>query len=395
MGTITGKEGSQFFPANENDVYVGIETLASQKITSLQSANKLVDACYDYVVENGKVIEEGVIKMAESQAFDKNTVSFAAKDPSLYFKYFNNFEPRQFQTTIRRDDIRAILANKGEGLEGVVAKIIDTLTQGEGNEDFVKTRDLLYSANFKNYKSIYGGVPSNMKGVVHALREMYNHVKANNDDLTSEQYVSACPEEDIRIAISEKLMNLIDVKELASIFNLEKEQIFGKMVIVDTSDLSNNVFDYFAYVYDKKSLGRATRVYDFTQDVIGKTRYTNEYLTVERAYFHNGLFKGCYLDCTEAAVADKATIIKTPTAYTITKTLTNATTTSTVSSVDQNEKYEAVFAAASGYTLEGATVSITMGGSDIKASAWDEESGIVSIDHVKGNVVITISAVQE
>lgn len=393
--------GSASFPANSNDVYGLIETLAVQNIRGLKSYNRIVDGFYEYDIGTGKVIEEAVIEMAIAQAFDKTGPNFNPTDPAVKARYFNNFEPVQFKTTIRRDDIRTIITNKGTGVEEVVAEILDTLSQGEGNYDFLQCRDVLYNAGFKNYRSILGGVPATMKGVVYALRDMYNHLKANNSDLTDYNYVSATPEDDIYIALSPKVMNLIDVKEWAEVFNLQKEELFGKLVVVDVDDLSDHTYDYFVFVYDRKALGRATRIFDYTQDIIGSARYTNHYLTVERAYFHNGLFKGAYLDCTEACTSEKATIITAPTTYSVTKTLTHATTTSTVASVARNEAYSAVFAVASGYTLDddSAVATVTMGGTDISSTAIvvseDGTSATVNVPHVTGNLVVTVTAVAE
>lgn len=397
--TKTGINGSATFPVNSNDIYGLIETIASQNIKGLKSVNRIVDGFYEYDVENGVVIEEAVIEMASAQAFDKTGPNFSPTDPSVKARYFNNFEPKQFKTTVRRDDIRKIIANKGVGVEDVVSVILDTLSQGEGNYDFLQCRNALYNAGFKNYREILGGVPKNMKGVIYALRDMYNHLKCNNSDLTDYEYISATPEADIMIAVSPKLMNLINVVELANIFNLSKEEIFGKMVIVDVDDLTGNTYDYYAFVYDRKALGRATRLFDYSQDIIGSARYTNHYLTVERAYFHNGLFKGAYLDCSEACATEKATIVDTPTSYSVTKTLTHATTTSTVASVYRNEAYQATFTAGTGYTLDddSAVATVTMGGTSIEAItvSVDGKSCVVNVPHVTGNLVVTVTAVAE
>lgn len=400
MAEKTGINGSANFPANSNDVYGLIETLASQEIKGLKSVNKIVDGFFNYDIENGKVIEEAVIEMAEAQAFDKSQANFDPTDPKVRARYFNNFESKQFKTTIRRDDIRTIIANKGVGVEDVVSEIIDTLSQGEGNYDFIECRNALYKAGFKNYRALLGGVPKTMKGVIYALRDMYNHLKCNNSDLTDYEYVSATPEQDIMIAVSPKLLNLMDVVELANVFNLSKEELFGKLVVVDVDDLEDHTYDYFGFVYDRKALGRATRLFDYTQDVIGSARYTNHYLTVERAYFHNGLFKGCYIDCSEACASEKSTIVDTPTSYSITKTLTQATTDSTVASVYRNEGYEAKFEVNSGYTLDDASAvaTVTMAGETLEDAievAEDGKSASVKIEHVTGNVVVTITAKAE
>ena len=309
---VTTAEGSESFPQNTNDKLNLIETLAIQNIDSVKSYNKIIDGVYDYDFENGKVIEEVIIEMAEAQAFDK-TPKFVVKDPVCHPLYFNNYESKQFQTTIRKDDLRAVITK--QGAEEVAEKIIDTLTQGEGNYDFQQTRNAIYNAQFKDYSKILSGqtakgaYPVNMKGVIYCLRDMYNHLKSNNSDLTNKAYVSATPEADIRIAVSSKLLNLIDVTELANIFNLSTEEIFGNIVVIETDDLSSHTNDYIAFVYDRKAIGRATRVYDYTQDIYGNARCSTHYLTVERAYFHNGLFKGAKLDCTTACKSALATLV--------------------------------------------------------------------------------------
>ena len=130
---VTTLLGSSDFPVNVNDVYSLIETICVQNIRGVKSSNRIEDAFYDYVVENGTVVEEAIIKMADRQNFVKTGApNLAPKDPTLAVKYFNNWEPAQFQTTVRRNDIRKIIADKGTGIDEVVSAILDTLNQGEG-----------------------------------------------------------------------------------------------------------------------------------------------------------------------------------------------------------------------------------------------------------------------
>ena len=81
------------------------------------------------------------------------------------------------------------------------------------------------------------------------------------------------------------------------------------------------------------------------------------------------------------------------TTYTVTNTLTGCTTNNHSSSADGGGVYAATITADSGYTLTGATVSITMGGTDITASAYS--NGTISIANVTGNIVIAITAAAE
>lgn len=301
---VTTLIGSDTFPVNANDVYGLIETIAVQNIRAVRSANKIVDGFYEYEVENGAVVEEAIIKMAQKQSFVKTgTPDLKPVDPTLAVKYFNNWEEAQFETTVRRSDIRKIIANKGVGLDDVVSEILTTLTEGESDYDYGKMRDIIKSADVgvNAGAEIFGTEeapkrPVSAKGIIYCLREMFNAIKACNTvgGVTIKQ---ATPVEDIRICISESVLNLIDVTELANVFNLSKEELFGKLVVrpYDPSDDKTKVL-----VYDRKALGRGTRLYEFSQDVIGKGLYTNHYLTTERCYFYNSLFKCLYLNVAKA-----------------------------------------------------------------------------------------------
>lgn len=302
---VTTATGSDKFPLNNNDAYGMVETIAKQTIRSAKNGNELEDAFFEYEVDKGKVIEEAVIKMAEKQAFDKESFSKEAKDPEVLCKHFNNYDSAQYITTTRPDDVRAILTQDGN-VDSVTAEIIDTLTQGESSDDFVTKRKLLMETAVKDYSTILGGKPTTMKGVIYAVRNAYNHMKSNNSDLTSVEYKSHTPVDDIRIAMSDELLNLIDIVELANIFNLSKEEMFGKIVVVPVSDYTTK---YKVIVYDRKAFGRATRLFAYDQEKAARGRYYNHYLTTERAYFYNGLFKATSIDCSKACQAAKDALI--------------------------------------------------------------------------------------
>lgn len=79
--------------------------------------------------------------------------------------------------------------------------------------------------------------------------------------------------------------------------------------------------------------------------------------------------------------------------YTITNKLTDVTTNNADETAEENAAYTATLTAADGFTLEGASVSVTMGGVDITATAY--ANGVVSISAVTGNVVITATAAMQ
>ena len=79
--------------------------------------------------------------------------------------------------------------------------------------------------------------------------------------------------------------------------------------------------------------------------------------------------------------------------FTVTNTLSNCASSNASASIGINERYTATITANSGYTLDGATISVTMGGTDITATAYN--GGAISIPAVTGNIVITIAAAEK
>lgn len=306
MATINPPtNGSNTFPTSENEFYSMVETIARQEVRSVKSASHLDDAIffYDLTDENGTVIEQALMNRATAQAFDPTgDCSLSPHDPDLMIRYFRNWSIRQYHATVRRDEIRKVIANKGTGVEDMIAEIIDTATQGNSADEFKYERDLILNAEVKDFSEVLGGTPKTMKGVVFAIREMYNYLKGDNSFFTVTGWKQHTPPEDIRIALSERVMNLIDVGELASVLNLSKEELFGKLVVIETTDQSAPVL-YKIVAYDRKAFNRARRVYDIDNAKCANKRFTDFILTVEDMYFYSPLFKATSLDVSAAANA--------------------------------------------------------------------------------------------
>lgn len=310
---ITPNNGASTFPANENDVYSLLETLALQNISGIKSANRIEDGFYyeDLTTQNGVVLEYALINKAKCQTFDKNQCDRSPLDPEVVARYFNNWKKCRYQVTIRRDDIRKIIANKGTGVEDVVAEILDSLTQGKDGDEFKAGRQLLFTTEVKDYSSILGGTPANVRGIIYSIRDMYDALRTENKGLDKTGWETITPERDIRIAISPKLLNLIDVVELANLFNLSKVELMGKLVVVPVSDLEKSSW-YKVIVYDRKAFIHARRELSMDNEKCAGAQYWNYYLFVDDLWAYNPLFKAVSMDFTAAATAALNTII-TPT----------------------------------------------------------------------------------
>lgn len=77
--------------------------------------------------------------------------------------------------------------------------------------------------------------------------------------------------------------------------------------------------------------------------------------------------------------------------WSVTNTLSNASTSNSATKTAKDGTYTAIISANTGYTLDGATVSVTMGGANVTSSVYN--NGTISIPTVTGDVVITVVAV--
>lgn len=87
---------------------------------------------------------------------------------------------------------------------------------------------------------------------------------------------------------------------------------------------------------------------------------------------------------------DAGEVVVPPQQYTVTNTLTGCTSSNTETTVTEGDAYYAAITANNGYVLNGATVVVKMGGTDVTALYYAD--GIINIPNVSGNIEITITA---
>lgn len=303
MAIDTGVDAANFTPTI-NTYLDDVEKFASQEIYLAKSANPL-DAEFPLVeVGNGSTLEKAVMEMAEGYAYDPTAaLGWAQDDPVLHVKFYSEWAARQFEGTYRRNEVRKIIMS-GKSAEDFAAMITASLTEGEGDEDFQNTRAAFIDPTlWVDYSSINGGKKAvTLDGIMYLIRDAYMHLIATNDDATGTKYRSKTDPEDVRIVIPSKLLNLIDVTKLANVFNLEKTELMGKIVAYNVDDLDlTKINAYGVVVCDKKAIVRGRRTYEFTEDRSGRGGFVNYFLTVDRLYGVCDLFKGVYIDFSDAA----------------------------------------------------------------------------------------------
>lgn len=87
---------------------------------------------------------------------------------------------------------------------------------------------------------------------------------------------------------------------------------------------------------------------------------------------------------------DAGEVVVPPQEYTVTNTLTGCTSSNAATTVTEGDTYYATITASSDYVLNGATVVVKMGGTDVTALYYAD--GVINIPDVSGNIEITITA---
>lgn len=87
---------------------------------------------------------------------------------------------------------------------------------------------------------------------------------------------------------------------------------------------------------------------------------------------------------------DAGEVVVPPQEYTVTNTLTGCTSSNAATTVTGGDTYYAAITANNGYVLNGATVMVKMGGTDVTALYYAD--GVINIPDVSGNIEITITA---
>lgn len=87
---------------------------------------------------------------------------------------------------------------------------------------------------------------------------------------------------------------------------------------------------------------------------------------------------------------DVGEVVVPPREYTVTNILTGCTSSNAATTVTEGDTYYATITASNGYVLNGATVEVKMGGTEVTALYYAD--GVISIPNISGNIEITITA---
>lgn len=275
-----------------NSIYGLIETIAEQTFYRVESENPL-KSLYKGDVDYGTDIEQWMIQLTESYAFDKTaTDALKAKDPTYVLRYFNNWTERQYEQSVREDEIRKILAKQSTP-EDVAAKIIGNLKESDEDENYENLKGVLTliktEVDKDENQATSGGTATTATEFLKMVKNVVDKMKFMNSTYSVSGAKYRVPLSRIRIAMPYGVKNSVDVDALASLFHVEKAEILEKIDVIDTTD-------GIVYIYDEEAVVWHRRLSELEPARNAKGRVTNYYFTVDDLFAFSPLFKATYID---------------------------------------------------------------------------------------------------
>lgn len=271
-----------------NDYYEGIDKIFRSDIVVAEGRNTL-DGFYKGEAVNGKIKEDLFIEMASPYSFTKDDTQYVFKgnDAGIHFVYYGDWNYEQSNKELFDFKVREML-NNGQSVEDIATGVVASLRNGDNDKIFTDLKGLLATAKAE-MTPYEDATPSTLEDLLLAIRNAISDFEfANNTYCT---YKHRTLKDNIRIIISAKLVNQIDVVKLANTLNIERAEMDALFWKVDTTD---NV----VYIVDKNAIGyftKNTRGYTQRWEQLRKTIY---YYDNDKLFYYSPLFKATYLTYT-------------------------------------------------------------------------------------------------
>lgn len=284
--------GSEQLTLDYSPNYAMVEKIARQMIRSVETNNPL--AWVDKgMVDNGVAVEDAVLNLASSYGWVDNTQNGANVDapsyPTFNVRYFKEWNGKQFKTTTADSQLRKVLRGDMSPVE-ISQRIVGNLTESENYEDYTAIKGLLEDGvTAGNIKPVVAEAVSVDANLITMIKDTVDDFQFVNKNYVGADYSigTRTPFDRIHIVMPYKVYNKLNVDVLASLFNLEKAELLNKITLIDSGDK--------VFILDEFGVGRWTRLFRYTQRYVEDGLYLNSWLTVDRMYTSNPLFKMAYI----------------------------------------------------------------------------------------------------
>lgn len=301
-----GKTGAEYQPNTYAELGDMIGKIAYQFIRQIEAKDPL--SLFDKMpITNGDTIEQAVIKLVESQTYDKTGANALKRDTTVKMavRYFNNWERRKYKTTVDISELRKALVSSSSA-EAVASNLVSVLSQSRIDEKFQNVKKLLKwgttAGSLGTGTSVLKDVGAvnkasdgtlDYKGILKKIKDTVKGMTFVNTTFNTAGLRRRTMLEDIVIVAPYTIINAIDVDELSGVFNLSKAEIRDRLVEIDSDDT-------FIYIVDKNAILDFTRLYEMANEKNADGLFYNYYLHVEDLFAISPLFDACYFDFAKA-----------------------------------------------------------------------------------------------
>lgn len=259
-------------------------------------------------VQNGDTIEEAVVKLVQSQAYDPTGAGALVPDDSakMAVRYYNNWKRKKFKTTTDISELRKAMTSD-RSAEEVARQIVAVLSQSDIHDKYLDMKGALLYARTAGSGSAGGSSTAYVHGTDITISggdysPLISYIKdvADSFDFVGNQNNTAGldtrnDKSNIRIIMPYWLKNKIDVETLTGYFNLSKGEIEEMLIKVDIPPTDGV---YPVWIIDKWALQNVTRLYMMLDEKNADAGKWNYYLHVERCIILCELFNAIYFDVT-------------------------------------------------------------------------------------------------
>lgn len=297
----SGAEPADFTPNSVADLGGMLCKVAEQVIREVSAEDKL--AVFDKrPVDNGDTIEQAIVKLASPRSYDATGANaLSRKTPDIAVRMFNNWNRKVFDTTVDISQIRKVLTT-GTGSEELSTKIVASLSEGDKFDKYTEVKSLLAWARQDGAGKVFVQKPNvefknsavDYKGTLIAMKNYISGMQYVNSDFNTASLKRRTLREDIYLLIPYQLKNMLDVEELAGVFNLDKDKINAHIIEldIDESDFGGKYLP--VYIVDRFAILDYTRLYEMADQKNADGLFWNYFLHTERMYGVSPLFDGCY-----------------------------------------------------------------------------------------------------
>lgn len=191
------------------------------------------------VLEYGETIEEIFVNLAKPYTFDQAEAEqkvFAREIPDIKSAFHVMNYQKFYKVTISEDQLRQAFLSY-EGVNDLIAKIVDTLVTSMNYDEFLTMKYMLARRlldGLMKTVSIPEVTTDNMKPIISKVKGTSNNLTFMSTNYNLMGVYNHTAKERQYILINAEFDATMDVEVLASAFNMDRAEFFGHRILIDS-----------------------------------------------------------------------------------------------------------------------------------------------------------------